>query len=69
MNYDLTPRQQEIYSLVVKGFRNKDIAKKLFICEASVKFHTGRIFKIMRVKSRYELILKEVRRGVDGLDA
>jgi len=41
---------------VLEGLKNKDIGEKLFIDERTVKFHLGNIYKILKLKSRYQLM-------------
>lgn len=48
----LTARESEILQEVAKGFRNKQIADRLFISEATVKVHMKSLLKKLNVKSR-----------------
>ncbi|MCG7498441.1 response regulator [Vibrio sp. Of7-15] len=48
----LTARESEILQEVAKGFRNKQIADRLFISEATVKVHMKSLLKKLDVKSR-----------------
>ena len=53
----LTPRQEQIFSIVVtKGSSNKSIAKMLNITESTVKLHMGQILKKFGVKNRTQLV-------------
>ncbi|MGP8154117.1 MAG: PAS and helix-turn-helix domain-containing protein [Smithella sp.] len=56
--YHLTSRQQEVAILLAKGFPNREIAEKLFICENTVKAHMKEIFRIVGVHNRSELFPK-----------
>lgn len=47
----LTPREHEIYHLLITGMLNKQIAAKLNIAEHTVKIHRGRITEKLGVKS------------------
>ena len=51
---DLSPRETEVYELVAQGLSNKEIAKSLFISEATVKVHVSRILNKLGVRSRTE---------------
>lgn len=42
---DLTPRELEVLELIAQGLINKEIAKRLFISEKTVKNHVSNIFK------------------------
>jgi two-component system nitrate/nitrite response regulator NarP len=48
----LTKRETEILQEVSKGFRNKQIADRLFISEATVKVHMKSLLKKLKVQSR-----------------
>lgn len=51
----LTPRENEIFNLLVQGLSNKHIAKQLDIMESTVKVHVKSIFKKLNFKSRMEM--------------
>jgi DNA-binding CsgD family transcriptional regulator len=48
----LTPREQEIATLVARGFTNRQIASELFISERTVDHHVANILKKLDVGSR-----------------
>jgi len=52
----LTKREKEVVVLVGKGYKNKEIAKKLYISEPTVKTHLHRIFQKLDVRNRPQLI-------------
>jgi len=52
----LTNREREIVALIGQGYRNKEIAKELYICEPTVKTHLFRIFQKLNIKNRSELV-------------
>lgn len=49
----LTTRETEIIEDVGRGFRNKDIARRLSISEKTVKSHLNNIFRKLRVDNRF----------------
>ncbi len=49
-------REQEIFSFIVRGMSNSEIASSLYITESTVKFHIGNIFKKSGFTRRFELI-------------
>lgn len=52
----LTPRQQQIFDIVVsRGCSNKHIAKLMGISESTVKLHLSNIFKKFSVRNRTQL--------------
>jgi len=58
----LTPREQQVVSLVMQGLRNREIAAALKTTEGSIKVYVNRVFTKTGVKSRQELAL--LARGV-----
>ena len=52
----LTPREKEVYDLVIIGKLNKQIAYELGVCEKTVKVHRARVMSKMNVKTLAELI-------------
>lgn len=53
----LTPREMEIYSLLVKGATNKEIANELYLSEGTVRVYLTNIYSKLGVKSRAKAIL------------
>jgi FixJ family two-component response regulator len=60
----LTPRQYEVFTLVVSGMLNKQIAYKLGISEKTVKVHRARVMEKMGVESLADLVRLAVRMGI-----
>ncbi|MCP8617791.1 response regulator [Salirhabdus salicampi] len=54
---ELTVREKEVLTCLVKGLSNKEIGKRLFISEKTVKIHVSKIFKKLNVKSRSQVVL------------
>jgi RNA polymerase sigma factor (sigma-70 family) len=52
----LTPREQEVISMVVSGMLNKQIAGQLGTAENTVKVHRSRAMEKMRAQSFAELV-------------
>ena len=53
----LSQREREIVSLVAQGYKNKEMAEKMFISEQTVKNHLHNIFDQLGVSDRLELAL------------
>ena len=63
--YDsLTPREQEVMGLVVKGLLNKEIAAQLGTAEITVKVQRGRVMKKMKANSLPTLVRMAERLGI-----
>jgi two-component system nitrate/nitrite response regulator NarL len=60
----LTPREQQIVSLIVTGASNKGIARSLGLNEQTVKNHLRKVFDKLRVANRVELALTAVEKGL-----
>jgi FixJ family two-component response regulator len=60
----LTPRETEVFALVVTGMLNKQIAFQLGIGEKTVKVHRARVMEKMRAGSVAELVRLADRVGV-----
>lgn len=53
----LSTREREIVGLVAQGFKNKEMAERMFISEQTVKNHLHNIFDKLGVSDRLELAL------------
>jgi FixJ family two-component response regulator len=60
----LTPREAQVFALVVTGMLNKQIAAELGIGEKTVKVHRARVMEKMRAGSVAELVRLADRVGV-----
>lgn len=54
VKYKLSPREKEVFLLMLQGFKSREIAKKLFITESTVKNHIGAIYAEIGVKNKTE---------------
>jgi DNA-binding NarL/FixJ family response regulator len=60
----LSNREREIVALVAQGFKNKEIAERMFISEQTVKNHLHNIFDKLGVSDRLELALYAIHRNI-----
>ncbi|MCB1019763.1 MAG: response regulator transcription factor [Bryobacterales bacterium] len=63
----LSNREREIVALVAQGFKNKEIAERMFISEQTVKNHLHNIFDKLGVSDRLELALYAIHRNIRPL--
>ncbi len=55
--YDsLTPREKEVFALLVQGLMNKDIAIELGTTDATIKVHKSRVMDKMKAESLQDLV-------------
>jgi len=59
----LSDREREVLELVNQGLKNREIARRLFISDHTVRHHVAAIFAKLNVSSRLELILRAYRTG------
>jgi FixJ family two-component response regulator len=62
----LSPRERQVFDLVVRGSLNKQIAASLHMSEATVKLHRGRVMEKMRAQSLADLIRMAEKLAVPG---
>ncbi|MDA2812212.1 response regulator transcription factor [Nocardiopsis sp. RSe5-2] len=64
----LTRREMEILALLAEGLGNKDMAKRLFVTEATVKTHLQRIYTKLGVDTRTAAVRAAVEQDLIRLD-
>jgi FixJ family two-component response regulator len=60
----LTPREKEVFALVVRGKLNKQIAHELDIAERTIKAHRQQVMEKCEVQTLAELVLIAERLGI-----
>lgn len=61
LGHDLTEREREVLALLTEGLSNQDIADRLVITPATVKFHTRSIRSKLFASSRTEVVVLALR--------
>ncbi|MEU5256546.1 response regulator transcription factor [Streptomyces longwoodensis] len=65
-NEPLSAREREVLALVAKGTSNKEIARELFISEATVKTHLTHLYAKLGVNDRAAAVAVAYDRGILG---
>ena len=60
----LTPRQRQVFDLIIRGNTNKHVARALGGTERTIKAHRHRVMEKMQVQSLAELVSLAERVGV-----
>lgn len=61
---DLTPRELEVLRFVADGDSNAEIAERMFLSEATVKTHVGRILAKLAVRDRVQAVVLAYETGL-----
>jgi FixJ family two-component response regulator len=64
----LTPREREVFALVVRGFLNKQVAGILTISQITVQIHRGNLKRKMAARSFADLVCMAIRLQLLGKD-
>lgn len=54
----LSPRQSDVFRLLLQGMPNKVIARRLGMAEGTVKAHLNTVYRVLQVASRGQAILR-----------
>jgi DNA-binding NarL/FixJ family response regulator len=65
---ELTPREQEVLTLIAQGFSNNEIADQLVISAKTVDRHRENIMRKLNLHNRVDLVKYALRKGLIGLE-
>lgn len=60
----LTPREMEVLKLIAESLTNRDVARRLYISEHTVKAHVKAIFRKLQIDDRTQAIMMAVKDGL-----
>ena len=61
---ELTPRELEVLRHVARGLTNREIAKELFLSDATVKTHVGHILRKLDLRDRVQAVVTAYESGL-----
>ncbi|MEW2047119.1 LuxR C-terminal-related transcriptional regulator [Streptomyces sp. NPDC005476] len=65
-DHEKVAREREVLTLVARGTSNREIARELFISEATVKTHLTHLYAKLGVKDRAAAVAVAYERGILG---
>jgi DNA-binding NarL/FixJ family response regulator len=60
----LTPREREVFALLIQGLSNPEICRELVISEATAKTHVARILQKLALRDRVQAVIFAYESGV-----
>jgi DNA-binding NarL/FixJ family response regulator len=61
---ELTPREREVLELIARGSANADIARRLYVSDATVKTHVAHVFSKLNLHDRAQAVVYAYETGL-----
>lgn len=61
---DLSRRERDVLDLLCEGRSYKEMARRLYVSQNTIRFHLKNIYKKLQVSSRHEAVIKASRVGI-----
>jgi DNA-binding NarL/FixJ family response regulator len=61
---ELTPREREVIELIARGYANADIARRLYVSDATVKTHVAHVFAKLDLHDRAQAVVYAYETGL-----
>jgi DNA-binding NarL/FixJ family response regulator len=60
----LTEREHEVLTLIARGMCNREIARELYVSQATVKTHVARVLRKMELRDRTQAVVAAYDLGI-----